>query len=39
MIGNETIWKKIFGKDEDIGMALLIKYDVEEIRKKLEERK
>ena len=39
MIGNETIWKKIFGKDEDIGMALLIEYDVEEIRKKLERKR
>jgi copper chaperone CopZ len=39
MIGNIEIWRKIFGKDEDIGMALVCEYDVEDITKKLEEKK
>lgn len=38
-IGNVEIWRKIFGKDEDIGMALLCEYDVEDIIKKIEEKK
>lgn len=38
-IGNVEIWRKMFGKDDDIGMALVCEYDVEDITKKLEEKK
>lgn len=29
----KEIWRKLFGKDDDVGMALVCEYDVEDIKK------